>query len=159
MPVVDASAPVAGASSGVVGGAPTGEGTAVAEAPPNIVTDELASMGWAARIQGLKKQTTQLREQRQRVAKELKAAQRKNRRLKERARCLSEEDMLQILVMKRARTADNASSADVETGGSGNGSSNASTVVTDAVAAEVGTTRAESSPPSDGGLDDARADD
>ena len=67
--------------------------------------------------------------------------------------------MLQILVMKRAKTADNASSADVETGSSGNVSSNASTVVPDAVAAEMGTQRAESSPPSDGDLNNARADD
>ena len=77
---------------------------------------DVSAGGWAARITGLKKQTQELREERQRVAKELKAAQRKNKRLKERARCLSEEDMVQILVMKRTMrnavaSSDAASSA------------------------------------------------
>ena len=68
------------------------------------MTLDLSSAGWAERIVGLKKQTQELRQQRQSVAKELKAAQRKNKRLKERARCLSEEDMVNILVMKRQKT-------------------------------------------------------
>ena len=60
---------------------------------------------WADKIVELKKNTAEARKYRQKLAKELKAAQRKNKRLKERARLLSEEDMVQILVMKRGKTA------------------------------------------------------
>ena len=49
-----------------------------------------------------------LREQKQKISKELKAAIRKSKRLKERARHLSEEDMLHILVMKRSKQATTA---------------------------------------------------
>ena len=45
-----------------------------------------------------------MREGRQKTCKELKTAMRKNKRLKERARHLSEEDMVQILVMKRNKS-------------------------------------------------------
>ena len=74
------------------------------------MTVDLSSGSWPNRISELKKQTLELRATRQKVAKELKAAQRKNKRLKERARSLSEEDMLQILVMKRSRGTDTGSS-------------------------------------------------
>ena len=74
------------------------------------MTVDLSSGSWPDRITELKKQTLELRATRQKVAKELKAAQRKNKRLKERARSLSEEDMLQILVMKRARGTDTGAS-------------------------------------------------
>ena len=55
---------------------------------------------------------------RQKLAKELKAAQRKNKRLKERARMLSEEDMVQILVMKRGKTASANEEAESSTSSS-----------------------------------------
>ena len=154
MPVVDASTSGAGASAGHAGAEATGASAAVPEAPANGLT--LASEGWAARIQELKKQTSQLREDRQRVAKELKAAQRKNRRLKERARCLSEEDMLQILVMKRAKSAENASNPDAGVAGPSSGSSDASAFVPSAVLSDMGSARSESSPRAEGDLDDQR---
>lgn len=90
---------------------------------------DLSSGGWPARISDLKKQTVELRETRQRVAKDLKAAQRKNKRLKERARSLSEEDMLQILVMKRTRVTVAGTSDGAGSSGSGSGGSAASTPV------------------------------
>ena len=85
--------------------------------------------GWCDRIASLKKQTQNLREQRQKLAKELKAAQRKNKRLKERARCLSEEDMVQILVMKRQKMAESAVKDSEEQPSSSSGSSAASTPI------------------------------
>ena len=47
-----------------------------------------------------------MRDTKKNLAKDLKAAQRKTRRLKERARHLSEEDMMNILLMKRSRNQD-----------------------------------------------------
>ena len=104
MPVVDAVSG-AGASSAGSHIEPTA-GTGTAPPPPSAssVLLDLGTGGWPARISDLKKQTLELRERRQKVAKELKAAQRKNKTLKERARCLSEDDMLQILLMKRSRS-------------------------------------------------------
>ena len=75
------------------------------------MTLDLSQTGWEGRIQELKNTNMALRVHRQKVAKELKAAQRKNKRLKERARFLSEEDMVQILVMKRQKTTGTGSSA------------------------------------------------
>ena len=84
------------------------------------------SDAWALRIHKLKDETLRLRTQRQQVAKKLKAAQRKNRRLKDRARCLSEEDMLQILMMKRAKTKSDQEDGDSNTALSETGGSNVS---------------------------------
>jgi predicted phage gp36 major capsid-like protein len=67
-----------------------------------------AATDMATRIQQLRKGQSKLREERQKIGKELKAALRKSERLKERARQLSEDDMMQILVMKRAKHAANA---------------------------------------------------
>lgn len=75
------------------------------------MTVDLSQTGWEGRIQELKVASNALRQHRQKVAKDLKAAQRKNKRLKERARCLSEEDMIQILVMKRGKSAAIAASS------------------------------------------------
>lgn len=75
------------------------------------MTVDLSQTGWEGRIQELKLASNALRQHRQKVAKDLKSAQRKNKRLKERARCLSEEDMIQILVMKRGKSAATASSS------------------------------------------------
>ena len=82
------------------------------------MSDETTGTGWAQRIKILKTEQQQLRSQRQKVTKDLKAAQRKNKRLKERARFLSEDDMVQILVMKRTKDAGNETAAVVaSTGG------------------------------------------
>ena len=66
---------------------------------------EPTCLSWPEKIAQLKKSTEEARSHRQKLAKELKSAQRKNKRLKERARFLSEEDMVQILVLKRQKTA------------------------------------------------------
>ena len=112
MPVVDAVAGASCAAPHTRSDSAPGTGAVVPAAPADAVMVDVSAGGWAARISGLKRQTQELREERQRVAKELKAAQRKNKRLKERARCLFEEDMVQILVMKRTmRSAATSSEA------------------------------------------------
>ena len=55
----------------------------------------------SAKIQALKAHAKQLREQRQRAAKELKAATRKATRLRKRARQLSDEDLVGVLMMRK----------------------------------------------------------
>ena len=84
---------------------------------------------WQERVQDLKTQTQRLREDRQRVAKDLKAAQRKNRRLKERARCLSEDDMMSILLMKRMKPTAATSNTKAASSSSTGDSSDATTLV------------------------------
>ena len=91
------------------------------------VVDRLEHGGWAGRIASLKKQTKQLRDKRQRVAKHLKAAQRKNRRLKERALCLSENGIMSIVMMKRSKSGAEQIGT---TGGSSSSNGNISTTST-----------------------------
>ena len=62
-------------------------------------------VNWKDRISTLHTEAKQLRAQRNRVSKDLKSAMRKNKRIMERAKGLSEVDIVQILVMKRAKTA------------------------------------------------------
>ena len=106
MPIVEATGPGGNKRKR----ASDAEAAAAGDAEAEKTTVELADLdtaptGWAEKIAELKKTTMEARAHRQKLAKELKAAQRKSKRLKERARFLSEEDMVQILVMKRAKTA------------------------------------------------------
>ena len=105
MPIVEATSPGGKTKKqGSEAGAPSA-GHAAAEKTAMPLTDlDSAPTGWADKIAELKKNTLEARAHRQKLAKDLKAAQRKSKRLKERARFLSEEDMVQIL-MKRAKTA------------------------------------------------------
>ena len=106
MPIVEATNPGGKTKKHGSEAGPASAGHAAAEKTEVALTDlELAPTGWADKIAELKKTTVEARAHRQKLAKELKAAQRKSKRLKERARFLSEEDMVQILVMKRAKTA------------------------------------------------------
>ena len=104
------------------GGPPTSTSQGTADSNAKQTSDEmtvdLSQTGWEGRIQELKSASLALRQHRQKVAKDLKAAQRKNKRLKERARCLSEEDMIQILVMKRGKSGGASSSASSAASGS-----------------------------------------
>ena len=103
MPVIDIAADARQRTGSAAPASAASEAAPRSMEAATSVTVPVETQGWAEKIAGLKKATSELREERQRVAKELKAAQRKNKRLKERARTLSEEDMMQILVMKRAK--------------------------------------------------------
>ena len=106
MPIVEATVPGGCKRKRAADAEAAAPGDAKAEKTSVELTDlETAPTVWADKIAQLKKNTVEARVHRQKLAKELKAAQRKNKRLKERARFLSEEDMVQILVMKRAKTA------------------------------------------------------
>ena len=61
----------------------------------------------AQKIENLKKQQAEQRQERQKLAQELKNAQRKRRRLKERARGLSDADLATVIAL-RASEADRA---------------------------------------------------
>ena len=116
MPVVDIGHGADG--DGAASANPATTANPTGEAPTEPKEMMLKGIGWAERIRNLKSETHALREKRQKVAQELKAAQRKNRRLKERARCLSEEDMLQILVMKKAKSTSSATGSSSSAAGS-----------------------------------------
>ena len=105
MPVVDSIAPLGNKRKRAEEAGLAAAGFAKAEkASVDLREQETTPTAWADKIAELKKSTLEARLHRQRLAKDLKSAQRKNKRLKERARMLSEEDMVQILVMKRAKT-------------------------------------------------------
>ena len=106
MPIVEATVPGGSKRKRAADAEAAAPGDAKAEKTSVDLTEqETAPTAWAGKIAELKKNTAEARLYRQKLAKELKAAQRKNKRLKERARMLSEEDMVQILVMKRGKTA------------------------------------------------------
>ena len=106
MPVVDSIAPLGNKRKRAEEAGLAAAGFAKAEkASVDLREQETTPTAWAEKIAELKKSTAEARLHRQRLAKDLKSAQRKNKRLKERARMLSEEDMVQILVMKRGKTA------------------------------------------------------
>ena len=84
-------------------------------------------------IDSLREEQQRVRDERKRLAKELKNAQRRKKRLKGRARALSNEDLLAVLLMREERAAASASgsaassgagsSTDPAPGGAGAGSS------------------------------------
>ena len=82
----------------------TSTGSSNLSDPVNL-PEGTTQVNWKDRISTLHTEAKQLRAQRNRVSKDLKSAMRKNRRIMERAKGLSEVDIVQILVMKRAKTA------------------------------------------------------
>jgi hypothetical protein len=82
----------------------TSTGSSNLSDPVNL-PEGMTQVNWKDRISTLHTEAKQLRAQRNRVSKDLKSAMRKNKRIMERAKGLSEVDIVQILVMKRAKTA------------------------------------------------------
>ena len=85
----------------------TSTGSSNSSDPVNL-PEGMTQVNWKDRISTLHTEAKQLRAQRNRVSKDLKSAMRKNKRIMERAKGLSEVDIVQILVMKRAKTATSA---------------------------------------------------
>ena len=81
----------------------------------------------SASIQKLKKQQTELRNQKRDLAKELKNAERRKKRLRTRARQLTDEDLVQVLMLRKQQRADR-NAVDVASTTSGASSSSASAV-------------------------------
>ena len=82
----------------------TSTGSSNLSDPVNL-PEGMTQVNWKDRISTLHTEAKQLRAQRNRVSKDLKSAMRKNKRIMERAKGLSEVNIVQILVMKRAKTA------------------------------------------------------
>lgn len=57
-----------------------------------------------SRIDGLKAEQTALLQQKKRLAKDLRNAERKRRRLKQKAKTLSDEDLVQLLALRQKPT-------------------------------------------------------
>ena len=131
MPIVDVVDNSARGSNEQAGTTASSGAAAAEEAGKTLMT-VAAARDWSSRIQELKKQQEDMKASKQALAKELKASKRKWRRLKERARCLSEDDMVNILMMKRAKSGDAMSPRGQSTGGSqSSGSGAASTTASD----------------------------
>lgn len=69
----------------------------------------------AARIAKLKAEQAALIEQKKKTSKDLKNAERKRRRLKQKARTLSDDDLVQLLQMRTAEPTDTTSDAAAST--------------------------------------------
>jgi len=61
----------------------------------------------SSRIDGLKAEQTALLLQKKRLAKDLRNAERKRRRLKQKAKTLSDEDLVQLLALRQKPTSKN----------------------------------------------------
>ena len=64
-----------------------------------------------ASLQKLKKQTEDLKIERKVIARNLKNAKRKSKRLKEKAKCLTTDDLMSLLAMKNSQAAASGSSS------------------------------------------------
>ena len=106
MPIVDVAG-VADRGEPEHASAPVASASSASSEQAAVLMGHAAATDMATRIQQLRKGQNKLREERQKIGKELKKAPRKSKRLKERARQLSEDDLVQILVMKRAKQAAN----------------------------------------------------
>lgn len=65
-------------------------------------------------LKGLKQKAAQLRKEKQELARQLRNAQRKHKRLKEKAKQLSDQDLLSVMLLRRdkkSRTEDTAAAS------------------------------------------------
>ena len=81
--------------------------------------DPLKSL--SATIADMKTEQARLREERKRHAAELKNAQRRKRRLRSKARQLSNEDLLAVLLLRQEQTAETCADGGDASSGSGSG--------------------------------------
>ncbi len=134
------------------GGAPA----AGLKATTEVVVGSLPDDALRAELAKMKAQQAELRRQRLEVSRNLRNARKRQQRLRKRARLLSDEDLVQVLLMRKARKNDGepfaaghckASEASSLAGGPGTGSGKVGP--DDAEAAEL-----SEAPPPDGGSDE-----
>ena len=129
------SAAVSTQAGAVPGAADGGKRVDLATAAANM-TGALPEDGLTASIQELKKQQNALREQKAKLAKDLRNAERRKKRLRTRARQLTDEDLVQVLMLRKqqrnerpsteAASAASSSTASSSTSAASNGGSSAS---------------------------------
>ena len=67
------------------------------------VTASLPADALSSSIQALKEQQMQLREEKQKLTKDLRNAERRKQRLRQRARQLTDEDLVQVLMFRKSQ--------------------------------------------------------
>ena len=133
MPILDVSPSTGDNAAGqqeAGGAAAAGDGASSQHRGVYDVAENVQS--WDDKIRELRAEAQRIRDDRRKVMRTLKCSQAKAKRLREKARTLSESDMLQILKMKRPLPASNsAASTDTtpaasSSGGAGVASSSSS---------------------------------
>jgi len=104
MPVIDTGSDVFAAGAETAAAvAPTLAGSSGMSAPSMAeMVANLTPDNCAEKITDLKRKALEMRKERRDVAKQLKNVQKKQRRLKEKARQLTDEDLLSVIMMRRA---------------------------------------------------------
>ena len=97
---------------------PQSHGSRTENAPHQDLT-QLES--WDDKVKHLRSEATKMRDDRRKVMRSLKNSMAKAKRLRDKARTLSEEDMLQILKMRRASSSTDSSSPGSAAASSGSG--------------------------------------
>ena len=85
------------------------------------ISDALPEDALSASIHKLKAKQNELRAQKQKLAKDLRNAERRKKRLRSRARQLTDEDLVQVLMLRKQQRGDRLgtdTSADASTGSS-----------------------------------------
>ena len=103
-----AGGPVIAAESGISGVMPSAVARSLAAAA-NTLSDALPEDALTASITRLKSRQAELRNQKRDLAKSLKNAERKKKRLRTRARQLTDEDLVQVLMLRKQQRVDRQS--------------------------------------------------
>ena len=129
--IVSVAAPVGDAAAG-----PVNAGTLVSEAAAaagaiaglalttGTINSALPDDALTAAIGKMKKKQAELRNQKKQLAKDLRNAERRKKRLRTRARQLTDEDLVQVLMLRKQQRADRSS---VEVSSTASGSTSSST--------------------------------
>ena len=128
-----ASGTVTASATGVAGAGPASLVQGLAEATDTI-NSALPEDALSASIQQLKTKQAELRSQKKQWAKNLRNAERRKKRLRQRARQLTDEDLVQVLMLRKhqrsdrsavdaASTTSGATSSSAGANGSGSASS------------------------------------
>ena len=105
----------AAAAAGAIAGLALTTGTISSALPDDALTAAIGKM---------KKKQAELRNQKKQLAKDLRNAERRKKRLRTRARQLTDEDLVQVLMLRKQQRADRSS---VEVSSTASGSTSSST--------------------------------
>ena len=109
MPVVDATSAEAAASSAVAAPAAARRGALTSRISRDAISglmDSMAVENPDSTVQGLKDKAAELRKRKKELARQLRNATRKNKRIKEKAKQLSTADLLAVICMRQAKAGD-----------------------------------------------------
>lgn len=118
--------PVSTSANGASGAVPSAMDQGLIQATGTI-NDALPEDALSASINAMKRKQAEMRKQKQELAKDLRNAERRKTRLRHRARQLTDEDLVQVLMLRKQQRADR-NALEVSSTASGATSSSASGV-------------------------------